>query len=444
MGAPIRVLVNPAKPFAERARRWQLPTRAAADAPDAPGLCAQPAQPTPILVTHTIQTATVDTCMDVQIAPPIGQPMLPFPFPHPTCLASAAARARETLASGMPLGTAQPAHPRLVIGWLVEMSTISAVEAWAAATAIWNSDARAGTLSPQTADKYARETEKFIRHAALNGHGDLDAATADVIDWIHSGIRAPGGGFGAASDGTIRLRRAAVGQLYATARRLGISDATPTLDIRLASGLKSSAWRPATSAEIDALRMQADLRHGSRAAVAFALAMCGAATGEIGLITWEGVDLAGRTLDLPGTSRTIPRRVHIHDDWAADVLGAHRAAVPPLPAMPEPPRGIPARLIRCRRSGVAAIQSSVCQTLGELIRATLRHHGRASNEQAGLTPAGIPAWAARQVFDQTRDITQVAAFLGVDSLDLAARTIRLDWQTSPTPAGIAATPGLAR
>ncbi len=320
-------------------------------------------------------------------------------------------------------------HPRVVVRWLADVEAADSSQAWATVISVWANEAAKGSMSSQTADKYAQATEHFIRHAALNGHTSLEDAVTDVEEWVYSAVRTPGGGVADAADGTIRLRLSAVRRLYEQARHLGLTDAIPAANLSVTQGKKSADWRPATDDEIDVLQAVADMHRGTRTPCVFALAMCGASTGEIGLLTEADVDVEQRLLHLPGTSRTNPRTVTIHDDWALEVIVDQLGTVAALPGLDTIERQT-SRVVPCSRRGQAAVQSSISQSLGELIRTSFPHQ-RAPGFR--LTPSSIPAWAGVSVFRTTQDIAEVARFMGFTSLDLAAQTVQLQWETQDAP-----------
>ncbi|MDP9335736.1 MAG: hypothetical protein M3Q30_20850, partial [Actinomycetota bacterium] len=52
--------------------------------------------------------------------------------------------------------------------------------------------------------------------------------------------------------------------------------------------------------------------------------------------------------------------------------------------------------------------------------------------QPGITPSSLPAWRARQTFNDTGRIQDAADVLGVGSLDRAAKIIGWRWRDEPT------------
>lgn len=59
----------------------------------------------------------------------------------------------------------------------------------------------------------------------------------------------------------------------------------------------------------------------------------------------------------------------------------------------------------------------------------LRHAGLL--REPGVTVRSVAAWAGRRVLAETGDITAVARFLGIRSLDLAAQLVAWNWRDEP-------------
>jgi hypothetical protein len=72
-------------------------------------------------------------------------------------------------------------------------------------------------------------------------------------------------------------------------------------------------------------------------------------------------------------------------------------------------------------AGGAKAQASVCNALGELIQSV------GLNDQAGIRPGSIRAWAGRAIFERD-GIVAAAIALGLSSLDQSAHVINYSWQ----------------
>jgi hypothetical protein len=218
---------------------------------------------------------------------------------------------------------------------------------------------------------------------------------------------------------TLHARRTAVRAFYRTARALGLTDLDPTMDV-FVPGRKSRATHPVTDEELLLLQTASQLKGDSRSAVVLALAQATAVTSEITQVRILDVNDGEdpRTVKLAGTarhrarlgqltpwgSRVITRRIHQLQEGGADemTLLAYGGLAP---------------------AGGAKAQASVCNALGELIQSV------GLNDQAGIRPGSIRAWAGRAIFESD-GIAAAAIALGLSSLDQSAQVINYSWQSS--------------
>lgn len=347
-------------------------------------------------------------------------------FPAPT--GSGALDYVAALRHGLDLNGSLAAIPgpsaRVTATWLLAMTEPDMWHLWSLACSVWSAEVRAGQMSQQTADKYARESRKFFSFATAEGARTPNEAAGHAVDWITAGVGAHRGGAREASASTQHLRRAVVQVVFTLARSVGVSTCHPTLDLDLPDRVPGRQVRPLTPEEIDRCQAVADSQRHTRTASAFALSCCGAATGEVGLIAVADIKVEARTIELPGTSRTESRTLDIIGDWELEVLAQRIEDLRPLTGLDDEVWAAQTRLAHSSRAGVAGVQSAICMTLGDLLRKT-------GLRDARIRPASIQAAAAAAVFDANRDITAVAAFLGVRSLDQAAATIGWDWANTP-------------
>jgi integrase/recombinase XerC len=203
-------------------------------------------------------------------------------------------------------------------------------------------------------------------------------------------------------------RRAALRMLYASARRLGLADSDPTLDLALPP-VDSTAARPLTDDEVERCRDVAQWST-SQVAAAWALAEATARGVEIALVSARDIDLENHTVELPGGARTQPRRGAL-TSWGVAALGRRLKA------------STAGQAVAFAGSSRAAGQASTCRAISSvLVRAGLAG-------QPGVRPASVAGWAGRRVFDETASIEAAARAMGVRRLDRAARLIGLDWST---------------
>lgn len=204
---------------------------------------------------------------------------------------------------------------------------------------------------------------------------------------------------------TVHNRRNAVRALYTVARSLGLADGDPTLDVRLAAK-DSVVARPLTDAEVNSARAVSAGWGSLRYRFVWALAETTARGSELARVAWSDVDLVSGTVSLPGSSR-VRARVGPFTEWGLHMMRDHGD-----------------------RTGLVAVgdgSSARVQAASGLSQVFFRA-GIAG--RSGVRPGSVAAWAGRRVLDETGDISAVARVLGVSSLDVAARMVGWQWQTS--------------
>ena len=282
------------------------------------------------------------------------------------------------------------------------MSDDRSTSALAAAVARCLSEA---PVSPASAARIEPTLAAFVRYAQASGFGQLQQVTAEVAgDFLAarltSGLRP--------TLATQYNRRTALRLLFAWARRLGLADGDPTLDLVLPPA-NSASTRPLTDDEVERCRDVAQWS-SAQVAAAWALAEATARGVEIALVSARDVDLDNKSVDLPGGARTEPRRGTL-TSWAVAALARRLKA------------STDGQTVAFTGSSRAAGQASTCRAISSvLVRAGLAG-------QPDVRPASIAGWAGRRVFDETGSIEAAARAMGVRSLDRAARLIGLDWST---------------
>jgi len=204
-------------------------------------------------------------------------------------------------------------------------------------------------------------------------------------------------------------RRTTVRMLFRVARRLGLAESDPTLDLVLPPRL-SCGFRPLTGAEIALSRDAATWWMSSqRFATVWALAEATARGTELGAVRVTDLDLVNRRVWLSGGTRVEPRWASL-TDWSMTVLERRLTT---LSAGDFLAYGGNSPHTAGRASAASAVTAV-------LTRAGL--HG-----EADIRPSSVAAWAGRAVFDRTGDIRAAARALGMRSLDHTARMIGWDW-----------------
>ena len=243
------------------------------------------------------------------------------------------------------------------------------------------------------------------------GVTDLAAVTRSMGDeFVHAPTST-----GTAPSPTVRhLRRCAVRLLFRKARELGLVDGDPTLDLELPARRPTPA-RPLTDPEVERCRAAAlYLFEATRLPAAWALAEAGIRTGELARVTVADVDLEVGVVHAPGCRSAKVRTVPL-TEWGVAQVGRRLRALP----------SDLSRALTYEGDGSdKSKQAASCIAITDcLTRAGL-------GSDPAVRPASVTAWAGRKVFEETGRIDQVAARLGMRSLDRTARLIGLDHRPS--------------
>jgi integrase len=266
-------------------------------------------------------------------------------------------------------------------------------------------------LSAQTQHRLVSILSRFAAFAERGfGISTLNDITPDIVRAFIAAPRRGGGG--PPSISTMHFRRSAVRLLFREARRVGLTDSDPTLDLTLPPR-SSLGLRPLTDDEIAICRSSA-LRHLSetRLPAAFALAEATARTSEVPKIRVEDIDLDQGRVWIHSGSKTI-ERWGVMSSWGTEQLAKRLRHLDRLPAFTP--------VVYEGKGSPQSEQASACVALATVLRAA------GLGSMAELRPASVAAWAGVTAFRQGAQIDEVARMLGVGSLDQAARLIGLDW-----------------
>ena len=264
--------------------------------------------------------------------------------------------------------------------------------------------ATTGELAASTLAEFADVMSRFAMFME-RGHGIADVAAigeAEVRAFIGS----------RRSDGerpTLSLmhnRRTVCRYLLRTARGLGLCTTDPTAGLELPPR-RPIGPRGLTDDEVRVCRSRAlfhaaDLRHP----VAWALAEATARTSEIAGVMVGDVDADSGIVRLPGTSRCRPRAVAF-TEWG---LAQVRRRLLHNPSSPED-------LLLPMHSGKVP-RATASMAVIEVLRAA----GISGPE---VRPVSVVAWRGAIEFARGMPITEVAALLGIPSLDRTAALIGL-------------------
>ena len=269
-----------------------------------------------------------------------------------------------------------------------------------------------GAVTEQSVERLVELMGRFAGFVSVGlGLVDLSGTTRAMVDEF---IDAPTSD-GTPPSATVRhLRRCAVRLLFRTARRLGLVDGDPTLDLELPAR-RPPAARPLSDAEVERCRAASlYLFEGTRLPVAWALAETGIRTGEMAKVTVGDVDLDRAVVLAPGCRSAVARTVSLTEWGKAQVL-RRLSSLPGDPGRPLVYEGDGSDKSKQASSCIAVTDSMTRAGLGR---------------DPAVRPVSATAWAGRKVFEETGRIDEVAARLGMRSLDRAARLIGLEHQAT--------------
>jgi integrase/recombinase XerC len=258
--------------------------------------------------------------------------------------------------------------------------------------------------------------DRFGRFAAAGcGLFDLGEVTSDVA---RSFVTAPTGSGQPPSTSTMHWRRTALRMLFRAARRRGLIDGDPTLDLELPPR-SSLGTRPLTDDEVFLCRSVAQWSlAGSRRAAVWALAGATCRSSELPNVTGDDINLETGRVWIGGGKATEPREGQL-TGWG---LVQVRARLEELDAPSLP-------LVYSGRSPAGAGQVSGASAIVDVLTRAGLH------QEPDVRPSSVAAWAGRRVLEETDRIDCAARALGVQSLDRAARIVAWDWQADREPTG---------
>ncbi|MEI6623815.1 MAG: hypothetical protein WCP28_18130, partial [Actinomycetes bacterium] len=221
-----------------------------------------------------------------------------------------------------------------------------------------------------------------------------------------------------------RLRRNVATSFFYTAFRIGITDANPATMLPTA---KHNARHVAAFDEkkIKRLKQASEFEfRETKSPSALALALLGAAPGEVGSITCADVFLMDMLVRAHGGgTRYEERWLPIDDSWCFEKLSARISYL-----SVKHPKDWQNRFVAYEpRPGngddFARRSAATSTTLTKVIeRAGLKKNGV-------LRVASIGEYVAQRIFEETGSLEAVAARLGINKLDTVARIVGYDWKT---------------
>jgi len=314
--------------------------------------------------------------------------------------------------------------------WLALVADPTLEEGLALVTSQWRRLIEMQDLSPLSLAKLAGNAAQFISYARASGcHTLHDAGDAELArEWIYADVRTTDG-YGEPRLPTLHNRRAALRQLYRTARSLGLATGEPTLDLELPVR-QYNGLRALLDEEILACRAASiETPWETAQPAAWALAELGAPTAEIA--AFRPCDLRdGQRVYLHGGPHTRPRTLTAAP-WQWEQLTGR------VNALRQHADFDPTRPLIYGGARDGRTDTSPVSAVGQRLRAVL---DRARLYKAdGCTQRSITAWAGRRAHEQHGRIEHAANYLGLSSLDRAAQLIGHDWIADAEPTGDDAT-----
>jgi site-specific recombinase XerC len=291
---------------------------------------------------------------------------------------------------------------------------------------VWQQRAEAGELSLETVTLYTQIAERLLRFAAAQGVTQLDDITADLASCF---IQAPGhdrhqGIILNPAAGTRRQRRSALESLFAEARTLGLTKASPLVDLPPIPRSPRKQGTELSDSDVQLLRFHAERgMPATRHAALLALLLAGLHTAEIAAATTDDLDLTEAEIWTNGATRTRGRCCHL-DEWGVHVLWLRRTHL-----LRNTEAGPPPRLVTAASSAYRS-QASVCSGFGDIARRS----GLATRDRR-VEPKDVTRYVARVLLYETGQLSEVARRLGLSSLDAAAAFADHRWNADDEGGG---------
>ena len=295
----------------------------------------------------------------------------------------------------------------------------------------WGGRREAGLLTERTEALYVRHLDTFLRYAAAaGGVHDVDGVTAKLIaGWVNAPISAVSPGSRArggqpASSATRRSRQGALRQAVTVWADLGWV-AADLIPARIIHKDPPRLPCPVTPAEAARLRMAGQQSPADTLLPALvAMALAGASSTEIARLKVGDYDPDTHVLHLGGRGQRVPRTAEL-DEHGARVVGAHVRALTKVAAKRKivlDPEVTPLALPTAPRTHSTHVDPTA---VGQHMYRALQCAGI---NRDGVTPGSMQEHAANRCYSLTNRVEDVAALLGLKSLDAAMAYMDPTWQ----------------
>lgn len=294
----------------------------------------------------------------------------------------------------------------------------------------WAGRRAAGLLTERTEALYVRHLDTFLRYAAAGGVHDTDGVTLKLIaGWVNAPISAVSPGSRAragapASSATRRGRQGALRQAVTFWAHRGWIDPA-LIPVRIIHKDPPRLPCPVTPAEAARLRMAGQQSPADTLLPALvAMALAGASSTEIARLTVGDFHPDTGVLQLGGRGKRVPRTADL-DEHGARVVGAHVRALTKVATKRKlllDPDVTPLALPTAPRTHRTHVDPTA---VGQHMYRALHCAGI---KREGVTPGSMQEYAANRCYALTNRVEDVAALLGLKSLDAAMTYIDPAWQ----------------
>ena len=297
---------------------------------------------------------------------------------------------------------------------------------------LWLAEARAGAISSATAKDYTRELAAFRGFAETLGIHSLDSIDTELCRmWIAAPIRTTSRGSRSEdknrpSTSTRRRRQTSLRRAVHFWLKKGLIAASPISD-EVIRGHITQGSLPLTPPEVSQLRLSGRVgtRDNLRPAMVEA-ALAGASQQSIALLMMTSFDVTLGVLHIPGSRQTGERDLQLGPVGVA----AMQARVTDLTRSTSRSRQAfdPAStpLLLSRGPG-ASRSANPSQVVASNLKRAL---AAAGVNRTGVTAGSLQAFAANACYARTHRVEEVAARLGLHSLDRAMTKVDHQWQAA--------------
>ncbi|MDD9376922.1 hypothetical protein M8Z33_09630 [Streptomyces sp. ZAF1911] len=284
---------------------------------------------------------------------------------------------------------------------------------------VWKRLAQDGLMSINTVDEYIEVCERLLGYAYAHQITFIDEITPNLAQAF---VNAPGRDrrgiiIETPAGSTQRQRRSAVISLFAHARALGLTKAAPLVDAR---PIRRSPRQPGADLQPQEIaRLQFHSERGmpaTRHSALLALLLAGLTSAETGAASTTDLDLTSGRVHTRGATHTLARTCTL-DAWSIHVLTLRTTYL-------DRKRPGPHRLVANAGSSPSVVQSSIGAGFSEIAR-----RSGLSTTARKVEPRDVTRYVARQILNETGQLSEVARRLGLSSLDVAAGLADLQWNT---------------